>query len=112
MCYGCRAAPPHLTRDYSTSKKWKFNSDLGCENDAALLTYTFNKECSIYLLRHTIERLVGMDSKELELYSTYEGQNGFIFKIFLCSKFVVAPAYFIECVRQQRGVVFTSKIRI
>ncbi len=35
----------------------------------------------IYLLRHTIERLVGMDSKELELYSTYEGQNGFIFKL-------------------------------
>ena len=34
-----------------------------------------------YLLRHTIERLVGMDSKELELYSTYEGQNGFIFKL-------------------------------
>ena len=34
-----------------------------------------------YLLRHTIERLVGMDSKELELYSTYEGQQGFIFKL-------------------------------
>ena len=34
-----------------------------------------------YLLRHTIERLVGMDSKELELNSTYEGQNGFIFKL-------------------------------
>jgi hypothetical protein len=34
-----------------------------------------------YLLRHTIERLVGMDSKELELYSTYEGQQGFIFRL-------------------------------
>ena len=29
------------TTDYSISKKWKFKSDLGCENDAALLTYTF-----------------------------------------------------------------------
>ena len=38
----------HHTRDYLTSKKWKFNSDLGCENDAALLTYTFNKEYSNY----------------------------------------------------------------
>ena len=36
------------TTDYSISKKWKFNSDLGCENDAALLTYTLNKECSNY----------------------------------------------------------------
>ena len=35
----------------------------------------------IYLLRHTIERLVGMDSKELELYSTNEGQRGFILKL-------------------------------
>ena len=30
----------------------------------------------MYLLRHTIERLVGMDSKELELYSTYGGSYG------------------------------------
>ena len=37
-----------FTRDYSISKKWKFKSDLGCENDTALLAYTFNKECLIY----------------------------------------------------------------
>ena len=36
------------TRDYFTSKKWTLNTDLGCKNDAALLTYTFNKEYSNY----------------------------------------------------------------
>ena len=36
------------TRDYMTSWQGKFKLDLGCENDAALLTYTFNKECLIY----------------------------------------------------------------
>ena len=36
------------TRDYCISKKWKFKLDLGCKNDAPLLTYTFNKECLIF----------------------------------------------------------------
>ena len=35
----------------------------------------------VYLVQHTIEQLVGMESKELELYSTNDGQQGFIFKL-------------------------------
>ena len=42
------SAASSSTKGYLTSKKRKFNTDLGCKNDAALLTYTFNKESWTY----------------------------------------------------------------
>ena len=54
-----------------------------------------------YLVRLRIERLLGMDSKELELYSTYEGQQSFIFKLGMLA--ILMVKFWASSVCFQRG---------
>ena len=77
------------------------------EGTYVLLNWLISSAASLFASQTTKKSSCTRVNKQFEKLSIK-----FIFKIFLCSRFVVAPAFFIECVRQQRGIVFAAKIRI